>query len=147
KISGVVQTKDGYLWVGSFTGLARFDGVKFEQVKSDLLSQKETARVGALTRTHTGGLVVAFESGWVGQLDFGESPKILCKLKSFQPEDLVEDSTGAIWISSRAGRVARIQGADVLEMTEKDGLPPGNATCYLTEDVTGRIWFAKGTEV
>ena len=28
-VSGIVQTPDGYLWLATFDGLARFDGVKF----------------------------------------------------------------------------------------------------------------------
>src|SRR5207244_1488183 len=29
KVSAVLQTRDGYLWVGTYNGLARFDGVRF----------------------------------------------------------------------------------------------------------------------
>ena len=29
KVTAVVQTRDGYLWVGTYNGLARFDGVRF----------------------------------------------------------------------------------------------------------------------
>jgi ligand-binding sensor domain-containing protein len=28
-VTGVVQTPDGYLWLSTFDGLARFDGVRF----------------------------------------------------------------------------------------------------------------------
>src|SRR5690242_301489 len=28
-ITAVVQTQDGYLWVGTYSGLARFDGLRF----------------------------------------------------------------------------------------------------------------------
>src|SRR4051812_46113144 len=30
-ITGLVQSKDGYLWVGNVNSLARFDGIKFDQ--------------------------------------------------------------------------------------------------------------------
>src|SRR5262245_38109618 len=29
-VTALVQTRDGYLWVGTDAGLARFDGVRFE---------------------------------------------------------------------------------------------------------------------
>ena len=29
KVTAVLQTRDGYLWVGTYNGLARFDGVRF----------------------------------------------------------------------------------------------------------------------
>jgi ligand-binding sensor domain-containing protein len=28
-VNAIVQTRDGYLWLGTFGGLARFDGVRF----------------------------------------------------------------------------------------------------------------------
>jgi len=30
KINALAQTRDGYLWVGTLKGLARFDGVRFK---------------------------------------------------------------------------------------------------------------------
>ena len=30
KVRAIAQTPDGYLWVGTFNGLARFDGVRFK---------------------------------------------------------------------------------------------------------------------
>src|SRR5215468_4887327 len=28
-VTAIIQTHDGYVWVGTYTGLARFDGVRF----------------------------------------------------------------------------------------------------------------------
>ncbi|HWA15489.1 MAG TPA: two-component regulator propeller domain-containing protein, partial [Gemmatimonadales bacterium] len=33
-IRALAQTRDGYIWVGSYYGLYRFDGVRFLQYKS-----------------------------------------------------------------------------------------------------------------
>src|SRR5439155_4992768 len=32
-VTAILQTRDGFLWVGTSEGLARFDGVKFTEVK------------------------------------------------------------------------------------------------------------------
>ena len=37
-INQVLQSDDGYLWVSSFNGLLRFDGVKFERFNIDNIS-------------------------------------------------------------------------------------------------------------
>lgn len=34
--SGIIQTSDGYLWVGSWAGVVRFDGVRFTPVAGNL---------------------------------------------------------------------------------------------------------------
>ena len=28
-VNSILQTRDGYLWIGTYEGLARFDGVRF----------------------------------------------------------------------------------------------------------------------
>jgi len=33
-VTGVVQTSDGYLWVATDSGLARFDGLRFQNIAS-----------------------------------------------------------------------------------------------------------------
>ena len=35
-VTGVTQTEDGYLWIATQTGLARFDGIRFENIKMPL---------------------------------------------------------------------------------------------------------------
>ena len=35
EINAVAQTRDGYLWVGTYSGLYRYDGVRFEPVESN----------------------------------------------------------------------------------------------------------------
>src|SRR5262245_42415239 len=38
-VTGIAQTPDGYLWIGTFAGLARFDGVRFQIFHPDLTPQ------------------------------------------------------------------------------------------------------------
>ncbi|HZZ27832.1 MAG TPA: two-component regulator propeller domain-containing protein [Pirellulales bacterium] len=147
KISGVVQTQDGYLWVGTPTGLSRFDGVKFEQCPLTIPSESEKERVAAITKTHAGGLLVASETGRIIEMDFGRPPKILGHLPNFQPEDVVEDGQQAIWVSSRAGQLARILDQKITEFSAQDGVPNGRSTCNLIVDINGSIWFAKGAQI
>ena len=35
-LTSVIQTRDGYLWIGTWAGIARFDGVRFTPVADDL---------------------------------------------------------------------------------------------------------------
>jgi hypothetical protein len=49
-VSSVVQTPDGYLWVGTWNGLARFDGVRFTNFSPVNTPQLTHARVVNLER-------------------------------------------------------------------------------------------------
>jgi ligand-binding sensor domain-containing protein len=58
----IAQTRDGFLWLAGATGLARFDGVRFERYEPppgqalpatsvNVLLQPPTARCGSATRS------------------------------------------------------------------------------------------------
>src|SRR4051794_17679475 len=47
-VQAVVQTRDGYLWVGTSKGLARFDGVSFKAFNPQNTPQLRSATVTSL---------------------------------------------------------------------------------------------------
>ncbi len=64
-VHAVLQTRDGFLWIGTDAGLVRFDGVSFRtydgentpQFRSDIVSGLEEDRAGSLWISTTAGLV------------------------------------------------------------------------------------------
>src|SRR5437660_198489 len=44
-VTSIVQTKDGYIWIGTYNGLARFDGTKFSIFKPRDTPQLGHARI------------------------------------------------------------------------------------------------------
>ena len=65
-VNGIVQTRDGYLWMATLDGLARFDGVRFQVfnksnspgiVNNRFVSLFETADGDLWARTEEGGIV------------------------------------------------------------------------------------------
>ncbi len=59
----LAQTPDGYLWVGTFSGLTRFDGVEFERVTAPAAGLTPTAMVTALLTTTNGHLWASTDHG------------------------------------------------------------------------------------
>ncbi|HEU5069975.1 MAG TPA: two-component regulator propeller domain-containing protein [Verrucomicrobiae bacterium] len=47
-VTGIVQTPDGYLWIGTYNGLARFDGVRFVTFDPENTPQLMHARIRKL---------------------------------------------------------------------------------------------------
>src|SRR5688572_23069275 len=47
-VTAIAQTPDGYLWVGTYNGLARFDGVRFVRFDPDNTPALQRARVRRL---------------------------------------------------------------------------------------------------
>jgi PAS domain S-box-containing protein len=71
-VNAIVQTRDGYLWLGTFGGLARFDGVKFTVFDAGNTPGLKDNRITSLYEDHEGHLWIATEYGqltryWQGQ--------------------------------------------------------------------------------
>jgi len=62
-VNAIVQTRDGYLWLGTQGGLARFDGVRFTVF--GLTDGLPSAQVRALCEDAEGNLWIGTSSGGV----------------------------------------------------------------------------------
>ena len=65
KVTAVVQTHDGYLWVGTYSGLARFDGVRFTRFDENNTPAMPSSRVTSLFEAADGTLWIGYEGGQV----------------------------------------------------------------------------------
>lgn len=59
----VLQTRDGFLWVGMQHGLARFDGIDFTVFSPDNVKEMENANILGLYETRDGRLWFATSKG------------------------------------------------------------------------------------
>jgi len=77
-LTTITQTPDGYLWVGSTSGLYRFDGVRFESIAADQLLGPS---IIGLAATKSGDLWIGYDmGGGVSRLRDG-------KMEHFRSED------------------------------------------------------------
>lgn len=141
-VVGIDQTPDGFLWVATKTGLARFDGVEFQQfpVASEGLAAGANY---ALCADRRGRLWVAKERGAVVCVDPRNRTTVVT-LENGLPDDKVymmaADSDGAVWVTYSGDKVVRIQDGRVRSFTAADGLA-GTGRCEVAVDGIGRLWF------
>src|SRR5262245_38182479 len=62
-VAAIAQTPDGYLWLGTFGGLARFDGVKFTIFTTGNTPALRSNRTTALHVGRNGALWIGAETG------------------------------------------------------------------------------------
>ena len=78
QITAIAQTPDGYLWIGSARGLARFDGVRFRVFKAGDTPGFTDSRISSLITDRQGTL-------WVGMLDGNLARRLGNSFTAMQP--------------------------------------------------------------
>ena len=62
-VTSIVQTRDGYLWLATYDGLARFDGVSFTTFDNSNTPEMRSSRITSLFEDAEGNLWIGCESG------------------------------------------------------------------------------------
>jgi ligand-binding sensor domain-containing protein len=70
-VTAIVQTRDGYLWLSTFGGLARFDGVRFTIFNSANTPGLKSNRITALVEDRRGVVWLGTETGELMSLEDG----------------------------------------------------------------------------
>lgn len=109
-VFALAQTKDGFLWIGTSTGLYRFDGMTFEPYLSGPNTQP-IVEVRALLATTDGGVWIAHRTG-IAFLKNGYLQRYTEKdgLPYGRARNLVQTKDGTIWATSVGGFVRFTDG-------------------------------------
>lgn len=108
-IYAIAQGADGYLWLGTHTGVFRFDGVRFETFAFARGQQLPSLSVDALLFDRAGRLWIGSTFGGVSRLDPDGT------LTSYDTRDglprgsvrcLLEDLDGTVWACTSSGLAA-----------------------------------------
>ena len=99
-VNAITQTPDGYLWIATFNGLARFNGVEFVVFDSANTPELPSSRITDLKLDRRGRLWIRSEEGDVTQCSDGRF-KAFGEREGLTNSILVvwEDHAGGIWAS------------------------------------------------
>ncbi len=145
-VNAVVRTQDGYLWLGTQAGLARFDGVKFTAYTSTNTPELKSDFITALIEDRSGRLWIGTALGGILRIDGNKFESITAAdgLPSENIETLLEDQDGSIWIGTLGDGLIHFDGERYRSFTESDGLPGSNVLA-LEQDAGGTLWI--GTDM
>lgn len=141
KVTAVVQTRDGYLWVGTYNGLARFDGVRFTVFDDNNTPELRSRRITSLFEEGDGALWIGTESGDVSQYKDGHFTAVPVRAHwgGGKIYAITADGAGDIWLFNEAGELARVRDGQVL-------LPPAGVISKVVSLARGRdgtIWVER----
>lgn len=136
-INAILQTRDGYLWLGTDRGLARFDGVDFEIFDAWNTGALHSERVSALAEDQSGALWIGTKGGGLSRYAAGRFTHV--GLSSQFITALQADHQGRVWAATAGGGVFVHEAGEVRAYTARSGLPE-LFVLALGQDPQGGIW-------
>lgn len=146
-ISSIAQTSDGYLWVGTFAGLARFDGIRFTVFDGVNTPALRSGRVRYLHVSTSGALWITTEFGELTRLEKGVFTPLQQGLPRAGVCGVAEDNQGHLYVGSRGlGAMYQLVNDRFAEVARSED-PPLHSLFGLINDSDGTIWAGQATNL
>ena len=138
-VTSILQTHDGYIWIGTYNGLARFDGARFVCFNSDNTPEMSSSRVTSLFEDSNGILWIGHEGGEVTRYSNGtfQDVPVPGHWPTGRIESIGSDESGDIWALNERGCLARVRDGLVLN-AEPGGM---RSLAAMVRSDRGHIWI------
>ncbi|MEO6688921.1 MAG: ATP-binding protein [Dokdonella sp.] len=150
-----VQDRDGFVWIGTQDGLARYDGIGFRTFRHDASEPGSLTSndISAVLIDREGRLWCGGEASGLNRLEadgktfkhWTHRPNDLGTLGSNDLFSLAQDASGAIWVGTYLGGLNRLEADGSFLHVDHDAEDPASlrsSTIYaLHADARGRLWI------
>ncbi len=142
RVRSVLQSRDGYLWVATFNGLARFDGVHFQRFSDADTPALPNSLANCLFEDSAGRLWIGSDTGEISWRDSaGFHPLAVPESWQSSPIDrFVQSADGTMYAANRDGFLLRVRNGACDGII---GQPPRKAYADIATDTSGRVWAVR----
>ena len=143
----ITQTNDGYIWIGTASGLARFDGVRFVPFDIPDAARLPSLEILSLLGGRDGSLWIGTHAGlshWVNQrlVNYPASQGMITAI--------IEDQDGSIWFTHEtlldgSGPLCHLTALSTHCYGAAEGIPDTNDALSLSADSLGNFWIGADT--
>jgi signal transduction histidine kinase/ligand-binding sensor domain-containing protein len=142
-IHALVQSRDGYVWMGTTTGLVRFDGARFTVFNARSSPGFLDGGVSQLAEGRDGALYVGMASGSVIRYKDGIFDRTFVPPGTAKVSSLLAARDGSIWVGIFGRRMVRLVDGQPVPF------PEGNiiqAPFAIAQDPGGAVWIGTREE-
>jgi ligand-binding sensor domain-containing protein/signal transduction histidine kinase len=139
RVRAVLQTREGYLWVATFNGAARFDGVRFRVFNDANTPALRNSLVNCLFEDTEGRLWLGSDTGeitWRDEAGF-HALAVTNNWTSSPIDRLVQGGDGTLWILNRDGFILWVRNLSAAEVL---GDTAGPLYSDVVRDREGQVW-------
>lgn len=139
-VNAIARTPDGSIWVGTFGGLARFDGFRFTLLERTDSRGRHVDRVLSLAVAPDSALWIGTENGLL-RYTGGRFTEFTSAhgLPDHEVRALHFDRSGRLWVGTQRGGAARYEQGRFVRVRDSNGVP-FDAVLSFTEDLDGTLW-------
>lgn len=144
-ITSVVQTSEGYLWAGTYTGLLRYDGVRVVVFDSGNTPGLQNSRVTSLFEDNHHVLWIGHETGELTRFSGGEfSAERIPNWPGGTVEGINADEQDDLWLLTNAGSLVRLRDG---KTADPPGGPSPSRKVNFCRDAKGKLWLSANGQV
>lgn len=137
-VNAILQDDDGYLWLATYGGVVRFDGVRFSRIPA-LEEKMLSLRILSLAKGKDGRIWLGTEGSGITKFEKGTVTNYTLAdgLNDDVVLSLFEDQRGILWIGTR-------QGINKFENGKIESISLHQKSVWVTGirgDSKGRVWF------
>ena len=143
-VISVIQTRDGYLWLGTLNGLVRFDGIHFTPFNQHNQPGLNSDRIVHLFEDSRTNLWVGTDAGGVALVENGKIQNFEIGRGGHEGRlvSACEDSTGGVWLYTADSCLGCYQNGklDVLNLN----FNPSAICRMIAAEKSGQLWIGEG---
>ncbi len=139
-VLAITTARDGHLWLATYEGAARFDGVRFTVFNTTNTTAIGNSHVASLLEDRAGHLWIATFGGGLTRFSDGQFTRYTTRdgLSSDFIARLFEDQNGTLWIGTEAGGATSLRDGKFTVYTTDAGLP-GSVVRAFVDDGHGGL--------
>ncbi len=148
QVNAIAQSPDGYLWLGTWEGLVRYNGLEFHVFDRANTPELKDNGIRSVRAGDDGAVVIGTSRGGV-TVKRGDRWRTWMEKDGLAQEEVMDallDRQGRLWVATESAGITRMDGDVPIQFNERNGLP-SDVVYGLLLDRDGSVWAATANGV